>query len=216
MKKVDYNIEFGHIFVNEKFCSRQRESSKIAKKFIEQLNKKKKTYSTTILIDDYQPSYSYLDICSFLESVKNLGIAPGYIVYESQLHSLANKLLSLINKKNIIEEKVEIKVKSNKDTLLLNHRNMSSLSLKDEYFAKRNDYIETPVLIAAWYLLRLGILQKQGIVKETKYTKKVPFVGENLLTIIPKQYKPIDTAAKKILECTKYKNCLKRMTETYF
>ena len=216
MKKVDYNIEFGHIFVNEKFCSRQRESSRIAKKFIEKLNNEKKTHSTAILLDDYQPSYSYLDIYSFLESMKKLGIAPGYIVYESQLHSLANKLLSLIHKKNIAEEKTGVTVKSNKYSLLLSHRSVSSLSLKDEYFAKINDYIETPVLIAAWYLLRLGIFQKQGIVKETKYTKKVPFVGENLLTIIPKQYKPIDTAAKKILECTKYKNCLKRMTETYF
>ncbi len=37
MKKVNYNIEFGHIFVDQKFNLHQRESSQIVKGFIEKL-----------------------------------------------------------------------------------------------------------------------------------------------------------------------------------
>ncbi len=125
-------------------------------------------------------------------------------------------MIKSINEKNIIEEKIETKFRSNKDTLLLNHGSISSISLKDEYFAKVDDYIETPVLIAAWYLLRLGIFAKQDIVKETKYGKKVPFTGERLLTVIPEKYKDIDETAKIILKHTEYRNTLKQIENVYF
>ena len=162
------------------------------------------------------PTYSYLDIYAFLEKIKGVGVAPDYIVYQTQLLSLAHKLIKAIDEKNILEEKTEIKFRSNKDTLLLNQGSISSISLKDEYFAKVDDYIETPVLIAAWYLLRLGIFAKRGIAKETKYGKKVPFVGEKLLTVIPEKYKDIDETAKMILKCTEYKSALKQIENVYF
>ncbi len=216
MKKVSYNIEFGHIYVDQKFSLLQRESSKIADKFIEKLKSKNETYATAILIDDYLPSYSYLDVYAFLEKVKDVGVPPDYVVYQTQLLSLAHKLIGSINEKNIFEEKTETKFKSNRDTVLLTHRSISSISLKDEYFAKVEDYVETPVLIAAWYLLRLGIFKKQGIVKETKYTKKVPFAGEKLLTIIPQKYKGIDETAKTILRYTSYKDALGQIKNVYF
>ena len=217
MKKVNYNIEFGHIFVDQKFNLHQRESSRIIREFMERLKNNNETYATTILIDDYLPTYSYLDIYAFLEKIKSVGVAPDYIVYQTQLLSLAHKLIKAIDEKNILEEKTEIKFRSNKDTLLLNHGSISSISLKDEYFAKVDDYIETPVLIAAWYLLRLGIFAKRDIVKETKYRKRVvPFAGEMLLTVIPEKYKEIDETAKMILNCTEYRYALKQIDNVYF
>ena len=211
MKKVEYNIEFAHIYSEGRFSLEQRTSFKILNKTIERLKKENKTYVTAILIDDYQPSYSYLDICAFLESVKELGVPPSYIAYESQLHSLANKLLASIDEKHIIKEKTDIKIKSNKDTLLLSKGSVSSISLKDEFFAKLDDYIETNVLIAAWYLVRLGIFNKPGLIKETKYTRKIPFAGENILTIIPRKYIHVDESAKTILKYCGYGHLLDRI-----
>ncbi len=216
MKKVDYNIEFAHVYSDDKFSLEQKTSSEILRKTIENLKKDNKTFVSTILIDDYQPSYSYLDVYDFLESVKNSGFSPSYIAYESQLHSLATKLISLINKKNIFEEKTETKIKSNRDTILLDTDSHSTISLKDEYFAKSNDYIETSVLIAAWYLVRLGIFTKPGLIKETKYTKKLLFVGENIISIIPKKYKHVDESAKAIIACTPYKTAIKKIHNVYF
>ncbi|MCK5474048.1 MAG: hypothetical protein KAI53_01465 [Candidatus Aenigmarchaeota archaeon] len=216
MKKVDYNIEFAHVYSDDKFSLEQKTSSEILRKTIENLKKDNKTFVSAILIDDYQPSYSYLDVYDFLESVKNSGFSPSYIAYESQLHSLATKLISLINKKNILEKKTETKIKSNRDTILLDTDSHSTISLKDEYFAKSKDYIETSVLIAAWYLVRLGIFTKPGLIKETKYTKKIPFVGENIMSIIPKKYRQVDEDAKAIISCTPYKIALKKIHNIYF
>ena len=216
MKKVDYNIEFAHVYSDNRFSLEQKMSSEILEKTIEKLKKKNKTFVSVILIDDYQPSYSYLDVYDFLESVKNSGLSPSYVAYESQLHSLAIKLISLINKKNIFDEKIETKIKSNRDTILLDTTTHSTISLKDEYFIKSNNYIETSVLIAAWYLVRLGIFAKPGLIKETKYTKKIPFVGENIISIIPKKYKAVDESAKSILACTPYKAALKKIQNIYF
>ena len=216
MKKVDYNIEFAHVYSDDKFSLEQKTSSEILKKTIENLKKDNKTFVSVILIDDYLPSYSYLDLYDFLKSVKKTGFPPSYVAYESQLHPLAKKLIALIDEKNTLEEKIEMKVKSDRDTILLNKGTTSSISLKDKYFAKINDYIETSVLIAAWYLIRLGIVIKPGLIKETKYTKKLPFVGENIISIIPKKYKHVDESAKAILACTPYKTAIKKIHNIYF
>lgn len=216
MKKVDYNIEFGHIFVDERFSFHQRESSKIANEFIKNLKKQNKTYVASILIDDYQPTYSYLDIYKYFNQIKKMKVLPTYLVYQTQLISLAHKLISLINKKNIKFQKKHFQQKSDKDTVLLELKNISSISLKKEYFAKTEDYIETPVMIAAWYLLRLGIFQKKEIIKKTNYTPYIPFMGHKILTILPKKYKKIDETAKEILSYSGYKKILKNIENIYF
>ena len=216
MKKVDYNIEFCHIFTSENFSFEQRLSSQITDKIIDQIKQREKTYTTTILFDDYQPSYSYLDIYSFLEKVKDLGIPPTYVVYETRLQTLARKLISTISKSKIEKEEVERGLKSERDTIMLRYAESSSTPLKKEFFVKDKGRMETPPLIASWYLLRLGVFSNPQIIKETQYTDKKPFAGEKIITVIPDKWKEIDEKAKKIIKESDYGDALEKTECIYF
>lgn len=67
---VDYNIEFGHIYLNESFSKEHFEGAEIAKKIAQKLKREGKTFCLTLMIDDYNPDEQFLDLEGYLKSSK--------------------------------------------------------------------------------------------------------------------------------------------------
>lgn len=218
MKKVDYNIEYGHIFTDSpRIDSSQKKSIDLAKEFIDKLKKQKKDFSLNILIDDYSPNYSYLDISEYLEEFQKSGAPPDYVVYETGLLEIAKKLLkSEIPKENILEEIEEKEIKSDKEILMLENPQTDSVSLVEEDFLKKPTYIHTPLLIAAWFLIRLGYIHPKRLARKINFKQPKNFIGKKIMTIMPTKWKEIDDKAKDIISATKYKTALKDMEFIYF
>jgi hypothetical protein len=58
--KVDYSIEYGHIYINQEIGEEHEKSISIMQK-IKNLNRSSKI-STIVLVDDYSPNKGDLDI----------------------------------------------------------------------------------------------------------------------------------------------------------
>ncbi|MBU0894537.1 MAG: hypothetical protein KKF48_01090 [Nanoarchaeota archaeon] len=218
MKKVEYNIEYGHIFTDSpRIDSTQKKSIELAKEFTEKLKEKKKDFSLNILIDDYSPNYSYLDISEYLEEFQKSEVSPDYIVYETGLLEIAKKILkSEIPKEMILDEIEEKEIKGDKEILMLENPQTDSVSLVEEDFLKRPTYIHTPLLIAAWFLIRLGLIHPKRLARKINFKGSKSFAGKKIMTIMPSKWKEIDNKAKDIISATKYKDSLKDMEFIYF
>ncbi|MCK5283935.1 MAG: hypothetical protein KAK00_11145 [Nanoarchaeota archaeon] len=215
--KVDYCIEYGHVFVDAAQASRcHRESIEKTKRFIEILKKEKKTYSLTMLIDNYLPTYSYLNFYRYINYFKEKGVPPDYILYESQLLNVARTLIAELPKNKLRREKREIKIKSNKDLLLLENKTLSSITLREELHARIDSFIDTPLLIAAFFLIKLGHIDHKGIITPTNYMKPKPFVGKKTVTIDPMVFKGVNDKALEIISVTRFKKAVENMEFIYF
>lgn len=162
LKKSDYNIEFAHIYINENFANEHRQASKIAKNKLQDLAKQNKTGILTVLIDDYNPSDSILNVDEFLEKLNKLGAKPDYMVYESKLASY----------KDIILKEMNGKIKNKYEKYIYNHSKCPC-----------------SFLIAVWHLVRLGFLNANPMIE---HLGKKPFIAEKIITILPQRYAEIE------------------------
>ena len=215
--KVDYNIEYGHVFADARQASRvHKESIERTKIFIKEIEKKKKSYVLTMLIDDYLPSYSYLNLYRFLSYFKENNVPPDYLIYEKRLLSLVPKIVSELPKNRIIKEVRNVSVRSNKDLLLLENKKLSSITLREDIRANLDSFTYTPALIAALFLIKLGRLSYDKIVTPTKYSKPKPFAAKKTVTIDPKAFKVVNDKALKIISMTRFKGSMKDMEFLYY
>jgi len=102
--KVDYNIEFHHVF-GEDFIDLEIDVVNIEKtlEIIDALESKGHTYSLNILVDDYTEKSLIkkddIDIHILIDKIKTYGIEPDYIIMESDLCRLAEKFISYLPSK---------------------------------------------------------------------------------------------------------------------
>jgi hypothetical protein len=223
--RVDYNIEFGHIMTYEKGLRfLQKKSIELAKETIERIEREGKTYTTCVLIDDYLSSYSYLDVGNYLIELGNL-MPPNYVAYESRMVDAIKELFRSIPKRKEIIKKQASEVDSTKNVLFL-VKGSDKISLKEESIVKFEERYHTPILIACWHLMRLGLIKPRGV-KETRIVKKKPFAAKNIITIIPRigpgtskkkmmSYMNVEKQALKIISCTRFKKYTKNIGYVYF
>ena len=191
MQKVNYNIEYAHIYTNEQFNREHLEASWVLNYTIKNLNKKNKSYSTVVLIDNYNPNEHILDENTFLYQLKQNNASPDFVAYEAQLVPLYEKVLNSIHKKS-------------------KRRSIGQ-------YVKTREKIPCSFLIVVWDLLRLGLIQngiiyyKNGNGKNTKV-----FIGEKIITILPERFRPVEERAKEIILNSDYTEALKKIEHIYF
>lgn len=194
---VDYNVEFAHIYANEKFGSEQIHSIEILKEVLQKLKKENKTFVTCILIDEFNPSVSYLDDKRFLKEVKKFGVPVDFIGYESKVVTIGDKLLKELPKSKL---KLEHFHNPQKDVLLLQEGGQK-IGLREHYDIM---YRHTCALLsAAWTLCRLGKYQiPRGSVKALA---RKDFKAKKVITILPEKYREGEMKVLEIIGSTKFK-----------
>lgn len=189
VNKLDYNIEFAHIYTNEYFSEEHNKGISIFKKITKKLKNKKRNFVGVVLIDDYNPSEDLLNIENFVKILKSHGGKPDFIAFESQLVDLGDKFL--------------------KET---------SGKIRKEYarYIKKHNKYPCSFLVAIWYLVRLGLfpypkklIQRVGI--KPKY-----FVAEKIINILPKRYMAVEKKAAEIIKSTKFKKHIKKIEYNFF
>jgi hypothetical protein len=169
--KRRYSIEFFHIYSDEVIGVRHTRS-------IEYLEVAQKlcesTYDLVILIDNYNPKEETLALDTVLDYLGSKNVSPQYYAYEKDLVANAQTLLE-----GITDHKLK------KDYT--------------RYVAKHEKY-PCSLLTAAWYLTRLGALEKDDIIHAVP-GNDVPYqASTHLFNILPEAYTAIEQKALKIIE----------------
>ncbi len=197
----DYNIEFAHIYADQMFGEEQHKSIAKLKTLIKRLQQKKKSFTTTLLIDEYNSKSYVLQEIEFLQEIKEQGVQLDFLAYESTLTTIAEKVIRLIPKKLIVTHKFkdrEVKIFKKRDKMI---------GLKDSH-GKHT----CSLLITAWILTRFGIYPLPSLQKLSRNS----FRANRLITILPKKYHLSERKAIDILKTTKYKSLISKMDYIFF
>jgi hypothetical protein len=90
MEKVDFNIEYAHIYANEFrrdeiIGEEQMKSVEVVKQIIGDLETIGKSYSLNILVDDYNEEVTKVDEKALFSQLNEIGLPPDHVMRESQL-----------------------------------------------------------------------------------------------------------------------------------
>jgi hypothetical protein len=187
-KKVDYNIEYAHIYADEDFNSEQKESIKVLDLVVKIIKQDNKTYSLNLMIDEYHPSKKKLNVQKFLTKLKKNNYYPDYLCMESDLHQHVDFLLDNITKS-----------KYKKDY---------------EKYINKNGKSPCSYLAALWYLARLGVLPLQNL--KGLRRRRSPFAGRRIINILHSKYKPTEDKALELLHYSKFKKHLDNIIYYYY
>jgi hypothetical protein len=188
-KKVDYNIEYAHIYTDESFGKEHRKSIEELHNVLKMLKQLKKSYVLTVLIDEYNPVQHKLNIKEFLNRLAQLSSKPDYVGFESKLASDKNLLLNEVDKKT-----------------------------KKEYekYIRKHRKIPCSLLIALWHLKRLGFIKTKNEELIPLSRNNKPFVARKIITILPRRYQEVEMKALKIIESTRFKKSLENILNIFF
>ncbi|MEF8847377.1 MAG: hypothetical protein V5A57_03055 [Candidatus Paceibacterota bacterium] len=215
MEKVDYNIEFAHIYSDEEIGKEQLKSAEITKDLVEDLEEQGKSYTTCILIDEYHSEYSNFSLDDFLAHFDKKGIPPSYIGYEGQLFDTAESLLKQLPDKVLDSEKMHSELDYVKEIVSLKGDDRA-MKLKEVPETKVQEDYTCVFLATAWTLLRLGLVRAQHATQITGLTDPKPFPAENLITVIPEKYKSVEERVAEVIKATEYEKYLDNIEHIYF
>ena len=205
---LDYNIEFAHIYADEKLGDEQFKSIELLKKVIKKLEKENKTFSISILIDEFHPVVFKLKKNKVIKEFEEKGVKIDFIGYESKLCPIANKLIKELPKSEL---KLENFNNPQRKVLLLKNHD-SKIGIEEEFeFMSRHT---CAILSASWSLCRLGNIEipKNAI---ERITKK-PFEAKKLITILPEKYRIVENKVLDIIKSTKFENSVKDIEYEFF
>jgi len=189
-KNVDYNIEYAHIYADKEFGLTQKRSVQILHDIIRKLKQTKKSYTLTVLIDEYNSKKQTLDIKKFIANLEKLRAKPNFIGFESRLVPYHKMLL----------EKMAPRLCKN----------------LTKYIEKKRK-IPCSMLIAIWYLKRLGLIETQpGELKHLDKDSRKSFIAKKIITILPKKYQEVEKKGLKIIASTEFKNHLNDIEDIFF
>ena len=188
IRKTDYNIEYAHIYADERFGIEQERSIKKLKKIINQLKQKNKSYVLAVLVDEYNAVRYILNIKNYLEKLKKLDAEPDFIGFESRLAPC----------KNLILREMKGKIKKNYQNYIKKHKKLPC-----------------SLLVAVWHLKRLGLIEtKRGDLN--CLNKKKSFIARNIITILPEKYRKVEERALEIIKSTKFKRYSDNIINIFF
>lgn len=165
----NYSVEFFHIYSDETINDTHKLS-------LHYLKEAKKSWSFNhdliLLIDDYNPTKFILDETELFEYLKSEDCLPDFWAYEKDLVPIAKLLLE----------------------------NVSSSKIKKNYMGYIEQHNKYPcsLLTASWYLVRLGAVPGQEIIKSSSDQKFIP--ASKLINILPFDYKPVELRARKLIK----------------
>lgn len=217
MEKVDYNIEFAHIYSDQKdLTNEQLESARLTKKIVDDLIKKNKTFVLTLLVDEYHPEFHKLNFNKFLKKLEKEGVPPTYIAYESRMVSAAKLLMKSIpdNFKKTAKFHPKIEVTERITSLIC--KDGREIKLETQGNIIHFSRYTCAILSCAWVLLRLGVIQAKNAIELTGLTQPKPFAGKEVINVLPKKYSSVELANKNIIKSTPYKYLIKNIHSKLF
>jgi hypothetical protein len=172
----DVSVEYAHIYSNAEISKEHQTAIDIIGRVTGRLQKANETYTLVVLVDDYSfpdPTFDYVTFESWLAEK---GFKPNYIYRESQLIPLCDEVLKMVD---------NAKLKSNLVSYIQAKKYPCSL------------------FIAAWYLLRLGVL------KHPAFDSGI--AASRLINVLPESFKPFEDDAMKILASTEHAELVDRI-----
>ncbi len=217
MHKVDYNIEFAHIYSDQpELTDEQIKSAEVTKKLIKKITDENKTFVLTLLVDEYHPKFHKLNFNRFLEKLCSFGVPPTYIAYESKLISAAKLLMKSIPQDMKKTTKFHPTITVNEKITYLVDKTGKKIKLRTKGSIVHFSRYTCAILSTAWVLLRLGVIQAKNAVELTGMTKPKPFAAKNIINVLPKKYEGVEIANKNIVLASQYKQFAKNMYSEYF
>ena len=173
---VDVAVEFAHVYADETFGPEHLAGVFEATQQTRRLKAAGRSYSLSVLIDDYNPEACTLDTDTFIASLQRHGGAPDYVVLESTLADAAESLLTTITGRE-------------------------GRGLRR--YLKSRGRMPCALLVAAWHLLRLGSSDLPAPPIGTISPDR-PFVGRESLTVLPVRFRAVEKRATEIIEASPY------------
>lgn len=188
---TNYSIEFGHIYVDEMYSHEHEVGAQKALELIEEYKAQHKTFSANLLIDDYNPQESLLNVKDLLREHQKSGISPDFIASESGLAAYKDDLFDLI---------VNNKIKKN----------------YSRYIQGKNGKIPCSFMVAIWYLIRLGVipLRRENSIAYNGHDSRLQ-VGERIVNILPERFRGVEDQAVKIIKGTQMPEVADRIQWIY-
>ena len=217
MQKVDYNIEFAHIYSDQpNLTDEQIKSAKVTKKLIKKITNDNKTFVLTLLVDEYHPEFHKLNFNKFLKKLSSLDVPPTYIAYESKMISAAKLLMKSIPHDMKKTMKFHPTITVNEKITYIVDKTGKKIKLKTKGNVVHFSRYTCAILSTAWVLLRLGVIQAKNAVELTGMTQPKPFASKNIINVLPKKYEGVEIANKNIVLTSRYKQFVNNMYSEYF
>lgn len=208
MDKLEYNIEFAHIYADEEFGEEQIKSIEILKNVIARLKKERQTFVISVFIDEFHPVIFKLDERKMIAEFKKHGIEVDFVGYESKLGDISNQLIQELPKSML---KLEHFHKPEKEVLIFEEDN-KKIGLKEEFkFAYRHT---CALLSASWSLCRLGIYKIPS--EAINNLNKKTFEAKRIITILPEKYRPVEDKVLEIITATRFKKSIENIQYEFF
>ncbi len=217
MEKVDYNIEFAHIYSDQSsLTDEQIKSANATKKLIERIAGSNKSFVLTLLVDEYHPKFHRLNFNLFLKRLDKMGVPPTYIAYESKMVSAARLLLKSIPHDMKSTIRFHPKIIINEKITSLTLGNGKRIKIKTRGDVIHFSRYSCALLSCAWVLLRFGVIQAKNAVELTGLTVPKPFAGRNVINVLPGKYADVEAANKNIISATQYGELTRNIRSEFF
>lgn len=176
----DASIEYAHIYSNSEISKEHKTAVEILGSVKRQQDSDGNTYSLVVLVDDYSFPDPTFDYEAYVSWLAEQGFKPDFVYRESQLIPLCDEVLKLIS-----DTKLKSKLVS---------------------YIKAKKY-PCSLFIAAWYLLRLGLL------KHPAFDENI--AAKKLINILPDSFKPFEDDGLQIIAATQHKDAVKQISYEY-
>jgi hypothetical protein len=186
----NYGIEYAHIYTDQSFGNEQIRGINELNNLEKRLREKELSTSRLILIDDYSPAVSFnrFDFDSFFKNLKKLNALPDVVVMESEIAKCCEITLGLISD-NRLKRQLE------------------------KYVESRKKY-PCSLLIASWYLLRLGAFGQDSM--KVVYGNSLKIFSDRIITILPDSFQTPENNASEIIKSTKFKDLDSKIERIFF
>lgn len=190
--KLDYSIEFGHIYTNEAYSEEHRLSAVKTFELTEDLKRDDKSYSIHLLIDDYNPAEDFLDVPALIEEYGRLGVKPDFIAREAGLAAYKEDMFEIIT----------------------NNRVKKSYS---RYIEGRNGKVPCSFMVATWYLIRLGAIQLKdnGSIAHSMQSSKI-LLADRLINVLPERFMGVENQALKIIAGSRHSDLIDKIDWIFY
>lgn len=199
---TDVHIEFAHIYQDQPFSQEQIDSIQILKKITKDLAQEGRSYQTSVLIDDYHIEQRLWEQEDLIEDMQLQGVKPDFLVSESSLYSLADKVVDLIPPQFKRSESFRKEGK----TVTFYVNGDKKFALKDTY----RDRIEMKCvsLSCAWMLMKLGVMKDEKC-DITSLTGEGLTDSKGIIVVLDKKYMAIEENVLELLACLGYQGIIK-------
>ncbi|MEA2715334.1 MAG: hypothetical protein QOG91_362 [Candidatus Parcubacteria bacterium] len=177
----DISIEYAHIYTNDKIGDEHKLSLQILGQLMKERSIQRESSSLVVMIDDYSFPDPAFDYESFVSWLSENGYKPDGYFRESQLLSVCDSVLKLVTDSDL--------------------RNQIASYIRSKKYP-------CSLFVAAWYLLRLGLISSPAF--------DHGLTGKKVVNILPFSLKPFEDKAMEIIASTKFAACISDIDTRYF